>query len=100
MNTSSQGCPCAFFAQIRDMTTNVVSLAQYQTFESTSTTSYGYSLDVEALFAAPPGPRTFQLEVWLSLRDSGSNAASFHLETASSLSAMTFPFGPTGTSDR
>jgi hypothetical protein len=100
MSTSlSRGCPCEFYAWIRDMTTNVASLAQFQTFESTTTDLFYYSFDVEALFAASPGPRTYQVEVGLSGRKTVTNAATFDLTSFSSLSAMTFPFGPTGTND-
>jgi hypothetical protein len=99
LSNSAKGCPCQFTAFIRDMTTNAASTAQRQTFESSSTNSLAYTFDVEALFAAPPGPRTYQLEVRLSARNSTTNAASFNFSTSSSLSAMTFPFGPTGTSD-
>ena len=96
---SFQGCPCEFQAIIKDTTTNTVSLGQHQTFEAASNGVFAYGFEVEALFAAPPGPRTYQLEVQLSDRISNMNGAHFDLNTSSSLSAMTFPFGPTGTSD-
>jgi hypothetical protein len=98
MNLAPTGCPCEFTAAIRDMTTNAGSPSQAQTFESSSGSARAYSFDVEALFLAPPGARTFQLEVGLNGRANGANEASFALDTRSSLSAMTFPFGPTGTS--
>ncbi|MEO6349895.1 MAG: S-layer homology domain-containing protein [Candidatus Limnocylindrales bacterium] len=98
MSTSPKGCPCMFAAWIRDTTTNALSLAQYQTFESTTDEFFFYGFDVEALFAAAPGARTYQLEVRLNSRSNTTNEASFALDQNSSLSAMTFPFGPTGTS--
>ena len=100
MSNSGKGCPCEFRAAIRDTVTPAVSPSQLQTFVTDPTVnSYRYSIDVEALFAAPPGARTYQLEVALNLREGTVNAATFNLSNTSSLSAMTFPFGPTGTSD-
>jgi hypothetical protein len=99
MSNSDKGCPCQFAVAIRDTAANSFSYEQYQTFESTSVASWAYSLDVEAIFAAPPGPRTYELDARLSFRNSIANPASFSLYEGSSLSAMTFPFGPTGTSD-
>ncbi|MEO6350710.1 MAG: S-layer homology domain-containing protein [Candidatus Limnocylindrales bacterium] len=96
MSTSSKGCPCQFNAVIHDMTTNAYSIVQVQTFESSTTNGFYYSFDVEGLFAASPGARTYQLELVLGTRNSSANTASFTLTSLSSLSAMTFPFGPTG----
>ena len=98
MTNATEGCPCEFSAAIRDTVTTSVSLSQSQTFEGTATSGSLYSFDVEALFAAPPGPRTFQLEVRLNWRG-GTDPVAFSLSTESSLSAMTLPFGPAGTSD-
>jgi hypothetical protein len=91
------GCPCEFGARIRDFTTNAVSNPQSQTIESTSANTLRYSFDVEALFAAPAGSRTFLLEVALSSRVSTASGAVFAFGSMTSLSAMTFPFGPNGT---
>jgi hypothetical protein len=99
MTAAGQGCPCEFFAFIRDLTTGDPSLATHQTFISPTATAYTYSFDVEGLFSAPPGPRTYELQVGLWNRSSGANASNFTLSNNSSLSAMTFPFGPTGTND-
>jgi hypothetical protein len=97
MSTSVKGCPCTFVALIRDVTTDSTSTPQFQTFESGSAPAWFYNFDVEALFAAPPGPRTYELEVALNSRAGTASAVSFGLHTVSSLSATTFPFGPTGT---
>jgi hypothetical protein len=99
MSAVLRGCPCQFTAHVKDTTTTDTSFSQFQTFTSTSGQLFGYSFDVEALFAAPPGPRTYQLEVQLSKRNVADNAVAFDLHGNSSLSATTFPFGPTGTSD-
>jgi S-layer family protein len=99
MSDSDKGCPCAFYAFIHDMTNKTTSIFQYQTFESASPISYYHSFDVEALFAVPPGQVSYQLELGLVGRDNITNPATFHMDASSSLSAMTFPFGPTGTSD-
>jgi hypothetical protein len=42
-------------------------------------------------------PGTYELQVALNSRSNSANAATFGLNFRSSLSAMTFPFGPTGT---
>jgi hypothetical protein len=97
MNTSDKGCPCQLASLIRDVTTDTFSAPQGQTFESGSTNSWLYSFDVEALFAAPPGPRTYELWVAVIVRAGTANAAAFGLDPLSSLSATTFPFGPLGT---
>ena len=93
------GCPCEFFARIRDVEDNNVAGVQNQTFwvdESYATTSSTFGFDVDALFVAPPGIHNFQLEVGLSRRTDASMAYSYALDTATSLAAMTFPFGPSG----
>jgi hypothetical protein len=95
----SQGCPCTFAAHIRDVTGGVISPQQSQTFESISTNPFVRGFDVEASFVATPGARTFDLEVWVSHRNDATNPASFDLGQYSSLSSMTFPFGPDGTND-
>ncbi|MEO6350399.1 MAG: S-layer homology domain-containing protein [Candidatus Limnocylindrales bacterium] len=92
----SQGCPCTFAARIRDATAGTFSFYQQQTFESISTNSFLHSFDLEATLAALPGARTYELQVWLSYRNSVSNPASYDFGQYSSLSAMTFPFGPNG----
>ncbi|MEO6350679.1 MAG: S-layer homology domain-containing protein [Candidatus Limnocylindrales bacterium] len=89
------GCPCEFEAFIRDMTTNSVSPIESQTFESSTPTTYRYSFNVEALFAAPPGARTYQLEVGLTHRQTDTLANNFTFNNVSSLSAATFPFDAT-----
>jgi hypothetical protein len=100
MDNVTRGCPCEFIARIRDTTSGAFSGEQYQTFDGPSPNAHAYSFDVEGLFAAPPGPRTYQLEVGLNYRDrTTANAVSFTVTSGTSLSAMTFPFGPTGTSD-
>ena len=96
--TATKGCPCIFRAQIRDMTTDALSTLQFQTFESAVNNNFTYSFTLEALFAASPGPRTYQLEAGLTFRNTTTSEATFHFSPPS-LSAMTFPFGPTGTSD-
>jgi hypothetical protein len=100
---ATNGCPCTFRAAIVDTTTNSVSFVQEQTFEGETGMLEGtystlpYSFAVEALFAAPPGNRIYELRVGLTQRRSTTaNAANFPISNASSLSAMTFPFGPTG----
>ena len=97
--SANHGCPCTFFGLIRDMTTGATSVAQFQTFASPTPYFDVYSFDVEALFAATPGPRTYQLEAGLDGRADDLNDAIFNLHSGSSLSAQTFPFGPAGTSD-
>jgi hypothetical protein len=94
---TTKGCPCEFAAVIRDVTTNTASAPQYQTFESASADPLHYSFDVEALFSAPAGSRGFVLEVQVVNRVNTTNLAVFNVATATSLSAMTFPFGPDGT---
>jgi hypothetical protein len=98
MNTTAQGCPCMFDAIIRDTTSLATSTPQYMTFESTSSAAWNYNYHVEALFAAPPGARTYELLAGLNARAASGNAASFIFHRSSSLSATTFPFGPTGAS--
>jgi hypothetical protein len=99
MSTTNKGCMCTFYAQIRDMATNAVSVTQFDAFES----SYGYpnfyGFDVQALLVVSPGPRTFQLEVGLDDRFDETNATAFGFDTTSSLNATTFPFGATDTTD-
>jgi hypothetical protein len=97
---ASRGCPCWFYAMIRDLTTDETSVVQSETFETATTTgAYAYSLDAEALFAAPPGPRTYRLEAALYYRTVPSPSTAFFMSSASSLSATTSPFGPAGNSD-
>ena len=97
MSTSAQGCPCTFYASIRDTTTTESSYWQNQTFESTTAVgSAFYAFDTEALFTAPPGPVTYQLEVGLVSRVATTNLTVFYFTYSTSLSADTFPFGPTG----
>ncbi|MEO6350673.1 MAG: S-layer homology domain-containing protein [Candidatus Limnocylindrales bacterium] len=96
MDTSPKGCPCEFAAYIRDTTTATSSTAQFATFESSTTSAFTYTFDVDALFAAPPGARTYRLDVFVNARNNATNAATFELSGLSSLSAMTFPFGPAG----
>ena len=55
-----------------------------------------HAFEVDALFVAPPGPRTFQLEVGLYQRADTSQAASYDLDPSTSISVMSFPFGPSG----
>lgn len=97
MGTATMGCPCTFLARIRDVTSDTLSQGQFQTFESTDGSGWMYSFDVEALFPAAPGPRTYELWVSLAVRASSINAAAFGLDIHSSLSATTFPFGSQGT---
>jgi hypothetical protein len=92
-NAMTQGCPCEFTALIRDMATMAASTSQTQTFESTSSTAFGYSFDAEAVFVAEPGSRTYQLEVQLSNRATGTAMSVFGLDQKTSLSATTYPFG-------
>jgi hypothetical protein len=98
MSTSLQGCPCEFGAIVRDTTTENFSTSQLQTFESTSSTNFSRGFDVEVLLAAEPGERTYELQVWLNGRNSAASAATFGLDSRSTLSAVTVPFGPDGTS--
>ena len=98
--SSAKGCPCEFMAQIWDIdatTGSGMDSSQAETFEGDASSSHGF--DVEALFTAPPGPRTYALMVALSWRQDFTDPASFAISNMSSLSAMTFPFGPTGTND-
>jgi hypothetical protein len=74
------------------MTTNSTSPVESQTFESSTPTTYSYSFNVESPFAAPPGPRIYQLEVGLNTRLTDTSANSYTFSTATSRSAMTFPF--------
>ncbi|MEO6350466.1 MAG: S-layer homology domain-containing protein [Candidatus Limnocylindrales bacterium] len=85
------GCSCQFQALVRDLTAATTSLAQVQTFD---TISYNrtYSFDVEAVFSASPGPRTYQLEVMLVARNDATSVATFYPANSTSLVAMTFPF--------
>jgi S-layer homology domain len=95
--TTAQGCPCEFKARIVDPSALSTSPTQTQTFYSPVTGEFGYSFDVEWVFVAPPGARTYELQVQLSNRASLTGFSPlFWLDPASSLSAMTFPFGPTG----
>jgi hypothetical protein len=97
---SANNCPCAFYAVIRDLTTGVPSPSQIQTFESSSSSPFPRSFDVEAVFPATPGTRDFQLEVGLHARETTIGGEKIYaLDSRSSLSAMTFPFGPAGTND-
>jgi S-layer homology domain len=90
------GCPCEFRAWIVDVASATSGATRFQTWDDGDvSTVQGHSMDAEALFAAPPGPRTFRLMVRLWARTSTTNAVSFPLSDSSSLSAMTFPFGPT-----
>ena len=93
---SVDGCPCEFGARVLDTTNLGSSTINYQTFYSPSPITMRYSVDVDAVFAAPPGSRTFQLEVFLNYRYSSTNAATFVLDASSTLTAMTVPFGPSG----
>jgi hypothetical protein len=93
--TGNDGCPCVFEAFIRDLTTNSVSPLESQTFESSTPTTFRYTFSVEALFAASPGPRTYQLEVGLSSRQTDTDANNFTFSNTTSLSALTFPFDAT-----
>jgi hypothetical protein len=93
---SGQGCPCEFSARISDVTGATVSSPQYQTFQSASPFSHPYSFDTEAVFVAPPGPRLYRLEVALVNRETTPSSTFFDLISQSSLSAATFPYGPSG----
>jgi hypothetical protein len=92
--TESRGCPCTFKARIVDATTGSASFEQQRTFEDVNG---HYSFGVEAVYTASPGARLFYLEVSVFTRLYADEAASFGLTRESSLSAMSFPFGPTGT---
>jgi hypothetical protein len=92
------GCPCEFFAAVRDVDANALSYLQRQTFwvDAAYAINSTFTFDVEAVFVAPPGPRSFQLEVGLGQRRDTSDEFSFALDVSTSISAMTFPFGPSG----
>ncbi|MEO6349521.1 MAG: S-layer homology domain-containing protein [Candidatus Limnocylindrales bacterium] len=92
MSTSTHGCPCTFDAVIRDESTDIIFLPQYQTFESVSNGIHLYSFDVDAFFDATPGPHTYTLEVGLFSRDGTSNAVAFGIDDTTTLIATTFPF--------
>jgi hypothetical protein len=86
------GCPCEFEARVLEVESTLLSAGQVQTFYSPADTVFGYSLDVEGIFVAPPGERTYELQVRLAKRAIGTELSSFNLDNRSSLSAMTFPF--------
>ncbi|MEO6350327.1 MAG: S-layer homology domain-containing protein [Candidatus Limnocylindrales bacterium] len=101
MTSNIAGCACEFAARIKDPFGNLSGI-QTQTFFAGATTDlqqFEYYLDVDALFTIPPGSRTFELQVSLNNRDISTSAYSFNLADRSALSAMTFPFGSTGTND-
>jgi hypothetical protein len=88
---SSLGCPCEFTAYISDGTTDFP--GQFETFESASGTILKRSMDVDAVFAAPPGVRTFTLNVALTYRETSASLAGFSFDPSSSLTAASYPFG-------
>jgi hypothetical protein len=91
------GCPCEFRTWITDVTAATSGSTRILTWDDgAASTVRGHSIAAEALFAAPPGPRTYRLMVRLYARESNTNTATFPVTDSSSLSAMTFPFGPTG----
>ena len=93
----AKGCPCEFEVWIYDSVDLISSWGHLQTFESTVNAAYGYVLSDQAVFAVPPGQRTFRLAVKLIDRANPGPAATFDLSIRSSLSASTFAFGPSGT---
>jgi hypothetical protein len=91
MSASVNGCPCEFTALVFDPDTNEI-YVNAETFESASRSTFTYTLDVDGLFVAEPGPKTYILGVFLSNRDATTSAASFATDSKSLLSATTFPF--------
>jgi hypothetical protein len=94
MSTSLDGCPCEFSAFVFDSAGGQI-FGNADTFQTTSTDDFTFTVDVEGLFVAPPGPRTYILGVMLSNRDTSATSASFDLAPTSLLSALTFPFRAT-----
>ena len=88
----SNGCPCGFQARFFDATANDYTPGTYATFYNPTATVHGYTLDVDALVLATPGPHTYQLVIGLSEREDVSNPATFPFHHWSSLSALSFPF--------
>ena len=100
MSTSSTvGCPCEFGATINDVTGNTFSPTAFGTFESSTTTSHPYSFVIDSVYALPPGPRAFRVNVTLLDRETATNSVQFTILPTSTLTAMTIPFGPAGTND-
>jgi hypothetical protein len=99
MDAATQGCPCQFTARVRDVAANTWSIPGTDSFVTYNAVSagFGFSVAVDALFMAPPGARTYNLEVALGYRDKAPSATTFPLSQYSSLTVQTFPFGKTGT---
>jgi hypothetical protein len=89
------GCPCDFAALLVDPDQGTIAI-QRQTFTGPTNTGYTWSFDVEGVVVAPPGPRTFELYASLGNRETSTDASDFAISGLSTLSAQTFPFGPTG----
>ena len=94
--STAEGCPCEFAARFRDTATNATTGGFLETFESDSASAFTRGIDVFGAFLAAPGAHTYELQVYLSYRAVDTSATSFSLDPTSRLSAMTFPFGPTG----
>jgi hypothetical protein len=100
-------CPCELMAFVRDMTDGSMSAAQYFTASPPAFSSvwdYRQSFDIDAMFVAAPGTRTYQLEVGLTRRQPPYEgyvwpAETWNLDATSSLTAMTFPFDATAVAE-
>lgn len=91
----AQGCPCEVEVVLYEEDSGTVSARAYGTFYDPSSNEFAYSIDIQSVFVAAPGQHRYEVLVGVSSRADPTNAASFQ-GSWSSLTALTVPFGPTG----